>query len=213
MKKGSGTGHSPRQIKKAGGVEHQTKARRRLIQVLAVGGGIATSKLVPGKWIVPQVKSVLLPAHATGTTCRLGNTTPVVLVAQGNSEPAGPGGPESLAEQMARVVVPEAHALDTPIELTGCFSIEFICNAPGGTLCASAFRPGMDSDDDDSPICVGFDFDVPFDLEGWCIRIQRQENGTAILDISDSVCGDNISLEQVTLVPNANCVPVISDGA
>jgi len=197
--------------------ETQAKARRRLIQALALGGGIATSKLVPGSWTTPHVKSVLLPAHAAGSRCSLtlGNTTPVNLLVQGDREPAGPGGPESIAEKLARKIVPEAVAGDDPpimIELTGCFWINFLCNDPGGELCATAvtFVEGGDgAAPDDSPICVPFTFGVELTLEGFCILITNNNNGTATMVISDSGCAD--STEPIPLVPNFNCIPLATD--
>jgi len=44
-------------------------ARRRLLEILTVGGLTATV-LVPSKWIKPIVESIIVPAHAQASAFR-----------------------------------------------------------------------------------------------------------------------------------------------
>jgi hypothetical protein len=40
------------------------RARRRLLQLLAVGGVVGAGSLLPREWVKPVVNQVVLPAHA-----------------------------------------------------------------------------------------------------------------------------------------------------
>jgi len=171
--------------------------RRRLIQTLALGGGIASAKLVPNTWATPAVQSVLLPAHASGSTCTLGNLEPPELTLQRN-----PAGSESLVENIADTLIPRAWA-DSPVFLTGCYRIEFICNTNKGTLCISIATLTGDEPDLDE-ICVDFEAGVCMSEEDLWFRVEINDNESATLLLGGPGCSDTMAID---LVPNPKCEP------
>jgi hypothetical protein len=82
--------------------EKTVTARRRLFQILAVGGTAAV--VLPEKWVKPVVDAVIVPAHAAGSVTRaagiFGNTGPV-SVASSRQNPL---------ERLANMLVSSAHA-------------------------------------------------------------------------------------------------------
>ena len=88
--------------------KHQTpvSARRRLLQIMAVGGTAAV--VLPEKWVKPVVDAVMVPAHAAGSVVPVfgifGNhgTLAVADNGQGN-----------FLERVAGMVAGSAHAMNT----------------------------------------------------------------------------------------------------
>jgi len=165
----------------------QRQSRRRLIQTLALGGGIASSKLVPSSWTAPIVKTALLPAHATGSRCSMANHEAFPLIVNAD---AGPGESDLIVERLADVLIPEAVAGDgdgpPSYELLGCFRIEFFCNENGGTLHALAV-PFLGDNPQPMWIDTDFDFGEYGDLMGYCFRVVRSDN-SAVLSINFGNC-------------------------
>lgn len=50
-------------------------ARRRLLQLLSVGGLVGAGKLLPKDWVQPVLDEVMLPAHAQLTNGPLPDAT------------------------------------------------------------------------------------------------------------------------------------------
>ena len=106
--------------------KHQTpvSARRRLLQVMAVGGTAAV--VLPEKWVKPVVDAVIVPAHAAGSVVPVsgifGNHGTIV------SADSGQG---NFLERVAGMVVGSAHASNLSLcglEINGsvvdiCFDI------------------------------------------------------------------------------------------
>jgi len=194
----------------------QRRARRRLIQILAIGGGIASSKLIPPAWTTPVVEATLLPAHAASSGCRLGNSEPFAI---GIAEALEPGsgqiadsGPGSFQEWLTNSFIPQAIAVDGfEIELTGCYWIDFACGSNSGTLYATAREISLDTDEE--PI-NNFIAQAPFthDKDGmigpFCFIVHLNGDSSAPLRVGPE-CGNlspPIALEKVF-----NCVPLSND--
>jgi hypothetical protein len=98
-------------------------ARRRLLQIMAVGGTAAV--VLPEKWVKPVVDAVIVPAHAAGS----------VVPAQGIFGNQGTlfadSGQGNFLERVAGMMIGSAHADVLPIcgaENTVCIS--FVIAAP-----------------------------------------------------------------------------------
>jgi len=98
-------------------------ARRRLLQIMAVGGTAAV--VLPEKWVKPVVDAVIVPAHAAGS----------VVPAQGTFGNQGPlfadSGQGNFLERVAGMLIGSAHAspaLTCGGEQTIC--INFVISAP-----------------------------------------------------------------------------------
>ena len=83
-------------------------ARRRLLQIMAVGGTAAI--VLPEKWVKPLVDAVIVPAHAAGSVVPVFGTfgnhgTLAVAVAD--------SGQGNFLERVAGMVVGSAHAMQT----------------------------------------------------------------------------------------------------
>ena len=191
------------------------KARRRLIQALAVGGGVASSKLVPGAWQSPMVKSALLPAHAVTSGCVLGNNTIRPLLRRGVE--IEPTGETSVAQHVISALIPEAQAGEEMqvllYELTGCFRIVFPCNSDRGTLYATAIDVSYDGAPDDAIM----EIQAPFvsgqngEIGGYCFKVTLMGGGTyAELRINID-CNDLYDREPIDLHQNFNCEPLLGD--
>lgn len=196
-------------------------ARRRLIQTLALGGGIASAKLIPASWTAPVVETAVLPAHAAGSAeCTLGNTRP--LPPEQVVEAAGPGPVLDVVEQVFNTAVPDALAgaegdgqsRDTALFLTGCYRITFLCNSNEGRLYASATTGEADLDSGDTTLEAHFFFDQLTPLEGdFCFRVTKQNGGTSA-QLWIGFC-ENLDGPFVLDDPNPICAPcelVFEDG-
>jgi len=53
----------------------QRPSRRRLLQILGVGGAIAATVALPGKWTRPVVETIVVPAHAQASATASTSTT------------------------------------------------------------------------------------------------------------------------------------------
>lgn len=179
------------------GTHERRRNRRRLIQTLALGGGVVSSKLIPQQWTSPAVNAILLPAHASRSMCSLGNSEVVLsdasilqqdeqlLAKVGN----GSTSDRSLTVQVFDALIPEVLAVDGPeFGVIGCFRIDFVCNSNSGTLCALAVPVGGDNEAE--PICAGFESGEQGNLEGFCFVVTLQDGGaSAELQIAFS-CGE-----------------------
>ncbi len=96
-------------------------ARRRLFQILAVGGTAAV--VLPEKWVKPVVDAVIVPAHASGSVVRaqgiFGNQG-TLFVASNRMNPL---------ERLAEMFVGSAHAVQS-CTLTNVTCISFVIPAP-----------------------------------------------------------------------------------
>jgi len=183
-------------------IQNKRQNRRRLIQVLALGGGIASAKLIPDRWATPAVKSVLLPAHAAGSECTLGNTEPTGIT---DSTPAGPIGEGSIAQKVIDTLVPEAWG-DSAFELTGCFRIDFICNSNEGDLTASVVELDTDLGTPQYKT-VHFDFGVCTELVvGIWFRVKRADDAQSAKLFLGPDCA-NLNIGPILLVPEGGCDP------
>lgn len=195
-------------------------ARRRLIQALALGGGITSAKLIPGRWSSPVVKSALLPAHATSSICSLGNSQPYIINITENPNPdqdgiSAPPGARSVAMRLADLLMPEASA-GIPedrflVRLTGCFWIEFPCNSDRGTLFASAIDVTADFDEDEEEeqaISAPFMFGEQGDLEGYCFLVERGADGTYAMLRINFDCALLYRREPLMLRSPFDCRPI-----
>lgn len=194
--------------------QQSRRARRRLIQTLAVGGGIASSKLVPGAWSSPVVQSALLPAHAVSSGCTLGNPNPVPIIVAMETEHPLPGGVNAFARRLADVLVSEANAgRDTELEyfLTGCFWIEFPCSSDRGTLYASAEMILGDQTDPYQVIQAPFVSGQNGDLEGYCFKVTLMNGGEYAELRINLDCNDLYDREPIELRPAPSCRPVETD--
>jgi hypothetical protein len=82
-------------------------ARRRLFQIMAVGGTAAV--VLPEKWVKPVVDALIVPAHAAGSVVRVqgiyGNSGPLQTVDSGRG---------NVLERFAGAFMGSAHAAELP---------------------------------------------------------------------------------------------------
>ena len=62
-------------------------SRRRALKVLGLGGVVAATIALPGKWTRPIVESIVVPAHAAASPV----ATTTTLQAPGPAPAPGPG--------------------------------------------------------------------------------------------------------------------------
>lgn len=98
--------------------EKTVSARRRLFQIMAVGGAAAV--VLPEKWVKPVIDAVILPAHAAGSVVRVGgifgNQGPLFVASnQGN-----------VLDRFAGMLMGSAHAA---IVLPSCGAENTLCIA------------------------------------------------------------------------------------
>jgi hypothetical protein len=109
-------------------------ARRKLLSSIVAGGGaLGATKLLPSEWTTPLVESVLLPAHAQ-TTSAIGSPLggfssggSVDLTSNSISRAADPMiADKNVDEALIDFLLPQAHAL--PIMMDACLAITATCN-------------------------------------------------------------------------------------
>ena len=98
--------------------EKSVSARRRLFQILAVGGTAAV--VLPAKWVKPVVDAVIVPAHAAGSGVRASGTF-------GNSNSLQGVSSGRILERFAGMIIGSAHAQLNP----------YICGSLTNTVCIS----------------------------------------------------------------------------
>lgn len=82
-------------------------ARRRLFQILAVGGTAAV--VLPEKWVKPVVDAVIVPAHAAGSVVRVQG-----IFGNQSVQPVGGLNLSSPLERFAGMLIGSAHAITLP---------------------------------------------------------------------------------------------------
>jgi len=196
----------------------QRKARRRLIQTLAIGGGIASSKLIPAAWTTPIVESALLPAHANTSQCELGNPVAMVLEVDNtpsridiaNASKRSETGISSILDQLSDALISEALAQDgVEIILTGCYRIVFPCGSNSGMLYASAVALSADNNEDIMTLQAPFTHDKDGMIGPYCFLVHLIGDNSATLRIGPEcgVLSPPIMLERVF----GSCVPESAD--
>jgi hypothetical protein len=118
--------------------DRESKARRRLLQTLAVGGVAGAARVLPEQWVKPVVDVVTLPAHAQATGLAVGG-------GGGSTAPAGPAS-QSMTDKVLDFFVEKAEAapacaIDAPSDVC----VEISDNGSVATLvklCVSCFKDG-----------------------------------------------------------------------
>ena len=124
--------------------QKSVSARRRLFQILAVGGTAAV--VLPAKWVKPVVDAVIVPAHAAGSVVgrvsgTFGNSGTIQTMNSGN-----------IMERFAGMIIGSAHAAAVPLIACGsltnpntvCISFS-IPSAPGTNVTVVTSNQGSSS--------------------------------------------------------------------
>ncbi len=106
--------------------QKSVSARRRLFQILAVGGTAAV--VLPAKWVKPVVDAVIVPAHAAGSVVgrvsgTFGNSGTIQTMNSGN-----------IMERFAGMIIGSAHA-----------TTSWSCGSLTNTVCISFSIPASPS--------------------------------------------------------------------
>ena len=127
--------------------EKSVSARRRLFQILAVGGTAAV--VLPAKWVKPVVDAVIVPAHAAGSVVgRVGG----IYGNGGGAQVVQNTNGASVLERFAGMIIGSAHAAAVPLTTCGsltnpntvCISFS-IPSAPGTNVTVAASNQGSSS--------------------------------------------------------------------
>ena len=126
--------------------EKSVSARRRLFQILAVGGTAAV--VLPAKWVKPVVDAVIVPAHAAGSVVgRVGG-----IYGNGGVQTTQNTNRASALERFAGMIIGSAHAAAVPLIACGsltnpntvCISFS-IPSAPGTSVTVVTSNQGSSS--------------------------------------------------------------------
>jgi len=173
-------------------------ARRRLLRTLVAGGGaMAGSRLLPDDWRKPVVDKVLLPAHAQGTLLPGGAFAGAaeLLLLGDNSGPA----PGSLLD----LVVGTAHAGNQVGNVTPVI-VSYNIGETTGVVCVSDAQ----TNDSTGPLPLtrsGNDLsDVDYEPAGILLREQRVTPSGVSFAIGTL---NSVSLETYTAPPGAFVCP------
>ncbi len=95
--------------------EKTVSARRRLFQIMAVGGTAAI--VLPEKWVKPVIDAVIVPAHAAGSVVRTAGI-------YGNSGVGVGSNSASVLDRFAGMFMSSAHAATSTCANTPCISFD-----------------------------------------------------------------------------------------
>ncbi len=167
--------------------QEQTMSRRKLLKVLAATGGtVATTMLLPSKWVKPLVKVGVLPVHAQATDIPLPTDTPrppaiIITCSAANVTGAPTIGPTDTIETYAEILPatagitlrrvitlnqtghPSTGVVRTDVDLTDASGRFQAPNFDLSTL-TPAISPGPDR------ITIEWDFPDPTEGTGTCTR-------------------------------------------
>lgn len=131
-------------------------ARRRLFQILAVGGTAAV--VLPEKWVKPAVDAVIVPAHAAGSVVRVSG-----VFGNNGSNRFGDNGRGGMLERFAGLLMSSANAATAPPGTltnpnTICISFEIAATPPYAVQVVagrSSFTTTLNPDNTINDVTVG----------------------------------------------------------
>ena len=125
--------------------QKSVSARRRLFQILAVGGTAAV--VLPAKWVKPVVDAVIVPAHAAGSVVgRVGG-----IYGNGGVQTTQNTNSASALDRFAGMIIGSAHAAVLPLTCGSLTDPNSVCisfsipSAPGTNVTVVTSNQGSSS--------------------------------------------------------------------